>query len=62
MCNDTFLGSYHTKMKTSAQTCIGNNGITKKTLYLIIAVKIVLHVALQPTLARLLIVKLPTFN
>ena len=49
MCNYTFLGSYHTKMKTSPPTSIGNNGITKKTLYLIIAVKIVLHVALQPT-------------
>ena len=49
MCNDTFLGSYHTKMKTSAPTSIGNNGITKITLYLIIAMKIVLHVALQST-------------
>ena len=49
MCNDTFLGSYHTKMKTSAPTSTGNNGITKKILYLIIAVKIVLHVALELT-------------
>ena len=61
MCNDTFLGSYHTKMKTSAPTCIGNNGITKKTI-LNNSCEDCTTCCTSTYLARLLIVKFPTFN